>query len=534
VADHLLLETVARIGQAVDRHVVGSAAVLEAAFPNGMAAPERIDDQLSALRTRFWIATSLHIDPNNYVYYGSRQGQFYGLWRDSLTDAELRIKLRPDEPRTLYRFSGFNGRVGPAVQETRMFEPRERPWYKTGQLNAAQAWTAIYIDFRRAELVATRARRVLNGQGGFEGVVATDLSLQRLNEFVRSLAVSPNAVAFIVETDGKLIASSRTANVRHGANGQNERVNAADSGNALQVAAQAQVQAVLLDGSVPVNAPRTLTFEGPDHGRVQLAFSRLRDSAGLDWITVVAVPRSDFMQGVTHNVLRTAGIAAVATALAIALGLLILAGVSRDLQRLAEAAREIGDGRIDVKLDIQRDDEIGALAHSFRRMQQRLRMDGLTGLANRDTIVRSIAQRIQQNRRAADAGTFAVLFIDLNRFKLVNDLHGHEAGDRVLVEIASRLRAATRSTDLVARYAGDEFVVLIDNLPDAQAAEQVRLSVEAALSQPLASVAMPGPGAPRLAGAVGLAVHPRDADTAEDLIGAADHDMYARKRAQQG
>jgi len=76
--------------------------------------------------------------------------------------------------------------------------------------------------------------------------------------------------------------------------------------------------------------------------------------------------------------------------------------------------------------------------------------------------------------------------------------------------------------------------VLIDNLPDAQAAEQVRLSVEAALSQPLASVAMPGPGAPRLAGAVGLAVHPRDADTAEDLIGAADHDMYARKRAQQG
>ena len=71
IANHMLLETVARIGQAVDRHVVGSAAVLEAAFPNGMAAPASIDTELAALRTRFWIATSLHMDPNNYVYYGS-------------------------------------------------------------------------------------------------------------------------------------------------------------------------------------------------------------------------------------------------------------------------------------------------------------------------------------------------------------------------------------------------------------------------------------------------------------------------------
>src|ERR1035437_10516921 len=81
IANHLLLETVARIGQAVDRHVVGSAAVLEAAFPNGMAVPNSIDEELPVLRTRFWIATSLHLDPNNYVYYGNRHGQVFGLWR---------------------------------------------------------------------------------------------------------------------------------------------------------------------------------------------------------------------------------------------------------------------------------------------------------------------------------------------------------------------------------------------------------------------------------------------------------------------
>ncbi len=86
-----LLETVERIGQEVDRHVVGSAAVLEAAFPNGMPASGELEGELAMLRTRFWIATSLHRDPNNHVYFGNPHGQFYGLWRFNAEEAELRV-----------------------------------------------------------------------------------------------------------------------------------------------------------------------------------------------------------------------------------------------------------------------------------------------------------------------------------------------------------------------------------------------------------------------------------------------------------
>jgi hypothetical protein len=67
VSSHLLLETVDRIGQAVDWHVMGSGAVLEAAFPDGMPVSPNIKNELQSLRTRFWIATSLHLDSNNYV-----------------------------------------------------------------------------------------------------------------------------------------------------------------------------------------------------------------------------------------------------------------------------------------------------------------------------------------------------------------------------------------------------------------------------------------------------------------------------------
>ncbi|HAF54012.1 MAG TPA: sensor domain-containing diguanylate cyclase, partial [Thauera sp.] len=83
VSSQLLLEVVGRISQAVDRHIVGSSAVLETAFPEGMPAPKNIEDDFHELRNRFWIATAIHTDPNNYVYYGNEAGQGLGLFRHS-------------------------------------------------------------------------------------------------------------------------------------------------------------------------------------------------------------------------------------------------------------------------------------------------------------------------------------------------------------------------------------------------------------------------------------------------------------------
>ena len=532
MSDQLLLETVARIGQAVDRHVIGSGAVLEAAFPNGMAAPATIDGVLEELRTRFWIATSLHLDPNNYVYYGSRTGQFFGLWRFSQQDAELRVKVRAEDPRRLYRFAGITGALGEPALEPTLFEPRARPWFKAGASSQSHTWTSIYIDFRTAELVATRARRVLDAHGELEGVVATDLSLRALNDFVRRLQVSERALAFIIEPNGQLIASSRSPNVKLGADGKNERLNAADSGDAVQVAAYAQVQQVIAAKGAALSA-HTLRFNAPDGTSIQLAFDRLRDAAGLDWITVVAVPRSDFMHGVTTNVTRTAVIAAAAALAAALLGLWILGAVAGDLHRVAEAARAVGEGRLDAALAVHRDDEIGDLANSFRAMQQRLRLDVLTGLVNRDVIVRSIADHIGQHRRAADDRMFAVLFLDLNNFKSFNDRLGHEGGDKVLIEIGSRLKAMTRAGDLVARYAGDEFVILVNDANDAASADQVRRHVEALLREPLTSVKGDDDADLAVSGAVGMALYPGDGDTVDALLAHADTDMYARKAASK-
>ena len=201
LSDHVLRETVNRISQAVDKHISGSEAVLETAFPADIYPPSSIKDDLDALRTRFWLATSIHRNPNNYAYYGNRDGHFIGLWRFSETEAELRLRTDGVSPRSIYHYSRIHGELGNPELETRVFEPRERPWYKAGHETEKQTWTSIYIDFKTSQLVSTRARRVNNAAGEFEGVVATDLSMQLLNEFLKDLKLTPNGFAFIVESD---------------------------------------------------------------------------------------------------------------------------------------------------------------------------------------------------------------------------------------------------------------------------------------------------------------------------------------------
>ena len=526
ILENQLLETSGRISQAVDRHIVGSGAVLEAAFPEGMAAPVSIKDDLADLRTRFWIATSLHIDLNNYVYYGNRGGQFFGLVRETTNDGQLRVKYRPEDQRTISDFNGIHGALTNARPEGKFYEPRERPWFKKAEVVKRHTWTSVYIDFRTDELVATRARRVLDAKGQFEGVVATDVSLRALNDFVRRLHVSKHGLAFIMETDGKLIASSASPYLRNLANGTNVRLNAAESGNPLIERMCAEVRAALAADRNP-QLPQTRVFDGPEGEPIYAAFDRVEDDAGLEWITVVAAPRSDFMGAIRGNVLRTGLVALAAAVLAVLIGFGILEWVARDLKRLTEAARKVGEGEFESPVGINRRDEIGALAKSFEVMQERLRTDRLTGLANREALTRRVDGEVARRKRERGAHPFGLLFVDLDRFKLINDRYGHDAGDRVLVETARRLKLMTRPSDLVARYAGDEFVIYVDDASDREALLGLCARIERALCEPLE---LPdGAGTVVSAASVGLATFPHEGDDSSSLLAYADRQMYKRK-----
>ena len=152
--------------------------------------------------------------------------------------------------------------------------------------------------------------------------------------------------------------------------------------------------------------------------------------------------------------------------------------------------------------------------------------DPLTGLANRTSLGPALEQAVERARRRAVR--LAGVFIDLDGFKQVNDLYGHDAGDRFLIEIARRLRATVRASDVVARLGGDEFFVLLEEVQDEGAVENV---IRKLLSEAVRPYELPSGAHARLSASMGVSLFPDHALDANSLVKLADTAMYAAKQA---
>lgn len=149
--------------------------------------------------------------------------------------------------------------------------------------------------------------------------------------------------------------------------------------------------------------------------------------------------------------------------------------------------------------------------------------DALTGLSNRTQINRQLEQSIAFCRRRGEQ--LAVMFIDLDNFKLVNDALGHKAGDALLCEVARRLKGVVRETDIVGRFGSDEFVVILPGVDDDKAVAGVSAKLIAAMEGPCSF----GQQRIQTSCSIGISRFPADAVTADRLIVAADDAMYRAK-----
>jgi len=152
--------------------------------------------------------------------------------------------------------------------------------------------------------------------------------------------------------------------------------------------------------------------------------------------------------------------------------------------------------------------------------------DALTGLANRTSLAPALEQAIERTRR--HRSKLAGVFMDLDGFKQVNDLHGHAAGDAFLQEVARRLRRSLRASDVVARIGGDEFFVVLEQMQDAPAVERVVSKLAAEVLRPYELF---GGAKARVSASLGVSIFPDDAGDAATLMAHADKAMYAAKRA---
>src|SRR5262245_37923109 len=212
--------------------------------------------------------------------------------------------------------------------------------------------------------------------------------------------------------------------------------------------------------------------------------------------------------------------------------------VLEPIRRLIAASREVGRGRY-TAVEVKTTDELGQLAQAFNAMAAEVKeeqaklhrqanFDSLTGLPNRMMAFDRINLEIHRARRSGQR--FAVLFIDLDNFKNVNDTLGHAVGDELLIAIGARLQASLREADTVARLGGDEFLILV---PDVVSEVEVEKIAERLLHAVSEARELQGRKVV-IHSSLGIALYPENGETVEVLMANADNAMYQAKAAQEG
>ena len=243
------------------------------------------------------------------------------------------------------------------------------------------------------------------------------------------------------------------------------------------------------------------------------------------------------------------------TSFTILLATTLLFGIFKKLiitpiRKLSLAASEMGRGQVLVAIDIDSNDEIGELAATFREMGKNLNHyhqqvryvayhDSLTGLPNRVMFKDYLNRATAEARR--DRQELAILFLDLDNFKRINDTLGHQSGDKLLEAFADRLSKHLRETDIIsqhsredasrviARLAGDEFIILLPRTSGPGEAQKVANRILKSLSEPFV-ISMQEL---YVSASIGIAMYPEDGETAGDLLKNADIAMYhAKKRGR--
>ena len=526
LSEHLLLDLSNRVGQATTRQLASSSVMLNVLAPplgksdTDPASGKLLPTTLAEFEQRMWIACSLFRNERAYLYYGSRAGEFVGLQRGAQGQFEIRIREQNAPSRTTFETTGPDARG--RIIRSDSFDPRLRPWYVKASEKHALTWSSVYVDFTTKALTVTLAKPVFATDGSQLGVIATDMPLTELAEFVHGLQVSQTGVAFIVEKSGAVIATSTQEKLFADSAQQPTRLRADQSVNPLVRDAYAQL---VTGESASKSMVRgiEITHHAFDNnsGRIHMSATAQRDSAGLDWTMVVAIPRADLMGNVQKTIRQNIMIGVIAVGLALALGLWFLNRISGDVSRLTDATRRLARGERTERLFSGRKDELGVIATAVEDFKDGLLVDPLTGALTRSTFEKRFATRIK-----SDDQHFALIFIDLDQFKIVNDRFGHAVGDVVLTVAAQRIAASLRAEDVLARYGGDEFVVLMSGVSTEAAlvAQIDRLS--AMLDEPM----MIEGNSMRTGGSCGGALYPMAGATLDQLIQVADTRMYEQKR----
>ena len=511
---------------------------------------EEIGENPDLLRQMFWAQANSYPEVG-YISYTQANGEFLGVgsWLEGYDLVVDEISaIAPGQVSTYtIKEDGSKGEL--LVKEA--YEPREQDWYINTQTVNREAWTFTIEELANREpyIGVSLNMPVYEsdnpGEPKLKGMVGADFLIEDISRYLESIQFSPSGQIFVVDREGMLIGNSIGESIiRKDSDGNPERVNIQATRGDLAK----HIQPFLSDLSPTVlKEVQTLNFE-LDQKKHFLLLQPWQDEQGLDWVIILAVPASDFMGQIQINTRNTIGLCLVALLISSLFGLKIARRIAAPIRQLRHNSQTISQGDLNfpqsqpkqsfileiTELNQAFEHMAYWLKESFHQLNHRAHHDGLTGLLNREAFRENLLQELQQRtQRTGDLiGTShqALLFLDLDYFKLINDSLGHMVGDRLLLEVSHRLQQHVRDRDMLARFGGDEFVILLHSVAQQQDAEQISKRLIQGLQKPFVIE----DNEVYIDVSIGIVMIPPNADSADDLLRSADLALYRAKSNGRG
>ncbi|MBL8311336.1 MAG: response regulator [Burkholderiales bacterium] len=475
----------ARVGQAAVHQLEEAAVTLRAVFPavddNQNASVDLFSDTERLERKLFELTAAART--TSYLYFGREDGSFIGVDRGApgaKSSATVRLQQSGGVPRAIYTARSPGDRTRLVETETRVYDARERVWYQLAKSSLKLTWTPVYVSFASGALVATAAQPVLAANGKFHGVLAADVELSELSNFMKSVTVSANGVAFIVDRDGMLVATSTPEQPFRLLDGVQQRVAARNSQSSL---VRAAAQWWRNDGR-NVRASVAIATVNTTGEPVDVASRRVSGIDGVDWDIVVAVPRSDFTASIVNSAISMFFVVLVALAAALTLGLWVLRRVTRDVDQVVNATRDTSAGGLPATMPQTTLAETGVLAQAFREMVRRLQQSLATIRTQNDQLAllnATLEERVEQRTTQLAEQNLTLTEEIVRRERLERDLRNtsnaaQKAGEdkaRFLAILSHELRTPLQAV------VGASQLLSSRRLPDGSATEVATLDAAA-------------------------------------------------------
>ncbi len=321
---------------------------------------------------------------NLYFFYAANpQGQFIGVERRENNAIVLHRSLGTNSlsktrlQKAIYRLDN-NGKTLNQI-ELNIYDPRDRPWYREAVKARQSIWSPIYLFVSRPILGITASLPIYSESGTLRGVLAIDLTLSQIGEFLRQLRIAKTGQAFILEQSGNIVATSTSEAPYLATTQGQQRIHALQSQNPLlRLAYQNLQQRYPNLANIPNHQQIQMEWEGATQ---YVQITRLQNTQGLDWLMIVAVSEQDFRDRININTRNTIVLCVLALVMASITGLYTSKWIAQPVEKLIKASHllatisasaDLETGQPYQPIETANVRELSVLADSFNQMAQQL------------------------------------------------------------------------------------------------------------------------------------------------------------------